>query len=314
LRLAAKSARERFARTVVMLNDARLAAYLARTIHALASTPQPAGQILGEQDAFQSGGRVGLLAGSFNPLTRAHIALADAAKVVGRLDLMLWTLSVVTVDKERVQRASLVDRLLQMLAFTSNGPDMLGLINRGLYVEQVEVAQGLIQNLDELVVVVGFDKIVQILDPRYYDVDRDAVLDRLFASASLLVAPRADEDEAGLNALLSQAENRRYRERIAFCPLPRRYRRDSSSKARALASDPRNDRRLHAFLPPEGRALAQFTGAYRQETRSGGHGEPREDLYLMRQEIIEKLASLDPVQTVEIPGLDALIAMRKESE
>ena len=36
----------------------------------------------------------------------------------------------------------------------------------------------------------GYDKVVQIFDPRYYD-DRDAALDRLFALSSLLVAPRA---------------------------------------------------------------------------------------------------------------------------
>ena len=77
------------------------------------------------------------------------------------------------------------------------GPAALALINRGLYIEQVDVVRTLIPEIEELFVVVGFDKVVQILDPRYYE-NRDAVLDRLFANASLLVAPRLDEDETSL--------------------------------------------------------------------------------------------------------------------
>src|SRR5579859_1194655 len=99
------------------LNDARLAAQFTRIIHGLASTPYPAGRILSAGESLQKSRRVGLLAGSFNPLTKAHVALAKAARAAGQLDTILWTLTVVTVDKEHVERASLVDRLLQMHAF-----------------------------------------------------------------------------------------------------------------------------------------------------------------------------------------------------
>ncbi len=260
MRHTAGDEERRYVRAAERLNDARLAAQYTRTLQRLAAAPKPEGRILHTGALFERSRRVGLLAGSFNPLTRAHVALGEAARDAGALDAILWTLTVVTVDKERVERASLVDRLLQMHAFVDGGADALALINRGLYVEQASVAWELLPQLEELVIIVGFDKIVQIFDPRYYE-DRDATLDRLFAIAALLVAPRADEDEVSLNALLARPENSRYRARVTFCPLPRRFRGESSSKARALVGKPESDRRLRALLPPEGRALALLTGA-----------------------------------------------------
>lgn len=307
--MTANEDRQRYARAAATLNDARLAAQFARIIHGLASVPYPAGRILSEGELLQRSRRVGLLAGSFNPLTRAHVALAEAARAAGRLDAILWTLSVVTVDKERVERASLVDRLLQLHAFIGAGPDALALMNRGLYAEQADVARALVPQIEELVIVVGFDKIVQILDPRYYD-DRDAVLDRLFACATLLVAPRVDEDEASLYMLIQREENRRYRDRIAFCPVSRRFRHDSSSESRAIAGKPMAGHRLRRLLPPEGRALAQVAGAYWHGEHGVGRGRRRRDSYPLRQEVIEWLITLDPAQTADAPGLDILIAAR----
>jgi nicotinic acid mononucleotide adenylyltransferase len=309
----ASSAQARYARAVLTLNDAKQAAHLAQAHDALTSAPHPDGRILAGGTLLDRALRVGLLAGSFNPLTRAHVALGAAAKAVGRLDAIVWTLTVVTVDKERVERASLVDRLLQMRALVDSGADALALINRGLYVAQAEVARWLLPHLDELVIVVGFDKIVQILDPRYYD-DRDAVLDRLFGMVSLLVAPRSVEDEMSLHALIDLPENRRYRARIAFCPLPPRYRADSSSKARALAGEPGSDRQLRALLPPEGRTLAVTTGAYARDLEGGGEEASeamrRADPYEARQAIISWLATLDPELLTRAPTLDSLVAAR----
>jgi len=45
--------------------------------------------------------RVGVLCGSFNPLTKAHAALARLARERFSLDVVLLTLARVTVDKER---------------------------------------------------------------------------------------------------------------------------------------------------------------------------------------------------------------------
>jgi hypothetical protein len=42
--------------------------------------------------------RVGLLATSMNPLTRAHVALADAARVAARLDALCWVATLVSTS------------------------------------------------------------------------------------------------------------------------------------------------------------------------------------------------------------------------
>jgi nicotinic acid mononucleotide adenylyltransferase len=248
-----------------------------------------------------------LLAGSFNPLTRAHVALAEAARDAGRLDAILWVVTVSTVDKERVERASVVDRLLQMSAFVGAGTDTLALFNRGLYVEQSDVARTLFPQLEALLIVVGFDKIVQILDPHYY-ADRDAALDRLFGGASLLVAPRADQSEASLKALIGQEQNRRFEGRVAFCPLPGGYRSDSSSEIRRLAGDGVNSTRMGALAPPEGRALVEETGAYAVVAPRRVPVTASGDLYLLRQALIAHVAALDQDLVASAPRLERLIA------
>ena len=68
--------------------------------------------------------------------------------------------------------------MLAMLAKTRSNVGVV-LCNRGLYVEQAEaLRQRILAPGQELVFVVGFDKIQQIVDPRYY-ADRDASLNRL---------------------------------------------------------------------------------------------------------------------------------------
>lgn len=233
--------------------------------------------------------RVGLLAGSFNPLTLAHVALAKAAKRAAKLNIT-WALTVVTVDKERVTRASLPERLAQLDAYIGStirkgqSADNLVILGHGLYVEQAQAMRTLMAPAAELYIIVGFDKIVQIFEPRYYD-DREAALRALFAQARLLVAPRDDQGEADLRALLARPENQPYAQFVTHCPLEPTYATDSSTEARQLAAamSPAEIARpmtaaetvatgmapgsvvaspaLRRLLPPEGVALAA-TGAY----------------------------------------------------
>src|SRR5689334_6133742 len=83
--------------------------------------------------------------GSFNPLTLAHVALARAARREGRLDLVVWAFAAVTVDKERVARASLPDRLAQMAAYVRRRQhDALVVLNHGLYVDEARALRTLL--------------------------------------------------------------------------------------------------------------------------------------------------------------------------
>jgi hypothetical protein len=102
----------------------------------------------------------------------------------------------------------------------------------------------------------GFDKIVQILDPRYYK-DRDAALSELFGLAELLVAPRGDAGEHELVELLHQPQNERFAQFIHALPFTAQYRQVSSTRIRQGADTqdaPEEVRRFmretHAYDPP----------------------------------------------------------------
>lgn len=203
--------------------------------------------------------RLALLPGSFNPPTNAHLALAAAARTSGQVDAVSYTLASRTVNKERVEGAALADRLLLLdrIVRERDGEGVV-LVNRGLYVEQAKIARTTWPALRDLGFVVGYDKIVQIFDPRYYD-DYRAALDTLFDLAFFLVAPRADSGSADLHALLSRPENRRYAERVVELPLGGSYRDESSSRVRRqLGQGEAADN-----VPPIVNRFAAATGAYR---------------------------------------------------
>ena len=205
------------------------------------------------------GARVGVLPGSFDPLTAAHAALARAALRSGAMDSLLFLLSVQVIDKEDRASAALADRALVLLRHVARRRRCgVAVANRGLYVDEAEALAPLLAPGAELWFVVGHDKIVQIFDPRYY-ADRDAALARLFALAGFLVAPRADASAAALAALLARPENAPYRHRVRPLPLPAAYRDQSATALReALAAG----RAPHHLIAPEAAAFSAATGCY----------------------------------------------------
>jgi nicotinic acid mononucleotide adenylyltransferase len=199
--------------------------------------------------------RVGVLPGSFNPPTDAHIALARAGRHAG-LATVVYLLSKRTVDKERVTGIPLGDRLELLGQLAEPHGDAVAFANRGLYVDQAAALRRALPDAQGVVFLVGFDKIVQIFDPRYYD-DRDAALDRLFALSSFLVAPRGDSGDEDLGELLTRPENARYAAHVRPVPLATEYRDQSSTQVRAGES---------ADVPP---VVAHYLAAYHPYGRSG---------------------------------------------
>ena len=164
--------------------------------------------------------RIAILPGSFNPLHQGHAALAAAALATNAATEVWLGLARVTVDKEQIAGTLLEDRLVALRHFVQDQPRYgVLLFNRGLYVDQALAAHARWPDLDTLLFLVGYDKIVQIFDPRYYD-DRDAALRKLFDLASFLVAPRDDSTADDLAALLSRPENRPFAARVQILPLP----------------------------------------------------------------------------------------------
>lgn len=225
--------------------------------------------------------RVGVLPGSFNPPTEAHTALIEVALAAGLIDAGVDLLSVRTVDKEQVSGLRLEDRLIaldRLIAGRSGRAAVL--VNSGLYVDHVAALRAsLLPPAAEIVFLVGFDKILQIFDPKYYD-DRDEALRRLFADASILVAPRAGQDDRDLAALLDRPENRPFAGRVAPLPLPHGLVAPDLSATQVREA-------LAAGRPPPGLAdpVARFLRAIGAFTPPVAVGGEHVDRYQLRHRI-----------------------------
>ena len=127
---------------------------------------------------------IGVFPGSFDPLTTAHLAVADAAVAqlgLSRLDLVMSTLALV---KEHAGHASIEERLATIeRAARSGRPWLVGRVTEHRLIADIAVGYD--------ACVVGADKWHQLHDVAFYGhspVARDAALDRL---PMVAVAPRA---------------------------------------------------------------------------------------------------------------------------
>jgi nicotinic acid mononucleotide adenylyltransferase len=212
-------------------------------------------------------GTVIVFPGSFNPPTTAHLALMKQARDVARFQAwstgkqeivhLYAAISKHIVDKETVERPLLIDRILLLDNLLRRRFSHAGILlfNRGLYVEQAQAVHGSFPRVNRLLFLMGFDKVVQILDPHYYD-DRDASLHDLFAQAELLVAPRGNEGKKSLDELLQRPENRPFARYIHALPFDPTYREVSSTQVRQHASIHRDE------IPCEVRRFMRETRAY----------------------------------------------------
>lgn len=208
-----------------------------------------------------AGRRIAILPGSFNPLHQGHVALAAAAQDTEGADEVWLGLARVTVDKEQTTGALAEDRLVALRHFVQSHPRYgVLLFNRGLYVDQALAARTLWANQVTLQFLVGYDKIVQVFDSRYYE-DRDAALCKLFSLASFLVAPRDDATADDLDRLLSRTENQPYANRVRSLNLPRKLAAVSSTSLRVHLGNPADSSGLSALPSPAAR-LATSTHAY----------------------------------------------------
>lgn len=230
--------------------------------------------------------RVGILCGSFNPLTLAHTELAERARQVFQLDCVFFTLAKVTVDKEQVTGMGLEDRLLLLSLYAQrHGHLGVALVNRGLYFEQAQAFRALLGPHVELNFVIGMDKLRQILDPRYYH-DRTAALHQLFSIASLLIANRGTLDQSTFTQLLDQPENRPYRRSLHFFLLPATVTDLSATGIRKAVTA---GQAIHNRVPVETAIFVNETRAYRPPIQCG---DETLDAYAIRLRLFELLATV----------------------
>ena len=163
---------------------APLATALARARREAEGTPrlEPVG------GALPRVARAGLLAGTFNPFTRAHAALAVAGRRAG-CDLVVLAMAPVSLAKEGLERAHPVDRLDWVAAWARRHPwAAVAAASHPLLVDMAEAlgrATG-----GTVALLLGADKAAQLVEPGWYD-DPAAALRRLDRAATLLVAERA---------------------------------------------------------------------------------------------------------------------------
>lgn len=255
---------------------------LHETVMALDLGAPPTVRLLSSQTA-PSLHRIGILCGSFNPLTLAHTALAEKAIEAFALDRVYFTLAKVTVDKEQVTGMSLEDRLLSLSLYAERHARVgVALVNRGLYFEQAQAFHSLLGDQAKLSFLIGMDKLLQIFDPRYY-VDRDAALRQLFSLASLIVANRGDMDEQSFSQLLNRPENQPFRQHVQFFTLPATITDLSATQVRLRLA---TKQPVSAYVPPEVEEFINQTRAYHPPLQGN---DEQIDAYAVRQALLTSL-------------------------
>jgi nicotinic acid mononucleotide adenylyltransferase len=194
--------------------------------------------------AVPRGATAGLLAGTFNPFTRAHAALAVAGHRAG-CDLVVLAMAPVSLAKEGLQRAHPVDRLDWARSWARRHP--WAAVAAASHPLLVDMAEALGRRTGrQVALLLGADKAAQLVEDRWYE-DPAAAMDRLRRAALLLVAERAGHAVPDLPV-------RTIRLRTAGW-VPER----SSTEARAAA---RRGLPLEPLLPAEVARAVRRTGAY----------------------------------------------------
>ena len=130
--------------------------------------------------------RVGVLAGAFNPVTRAHIALADAA--LKAVDEVVCVVPRVYPHKH-FHGAALGDRV-EMLHLAGAGRYRVEITEGGLF---IDIARELRQGETEIAFVCGRDAAERIL---HWDYGEAGAIEKMLGEFSLLVAERGGQYEA----------------------------------------------------------------------------------------------------------------------
>jgi nicotinic acid mononucleotide adenylyltransferase/predicted RNA-binding protein with PIN domain len=135
----------------------------------------------------------GVYPGSFDPLTIAHLAIAEAATNAAGLERIDLALSNVALGKETTARASVAARAAAIERAARSRPWL------GVVTTDAQLIADIAAGYD--VVVMGADKWAQVRDPAWYDGDPERRDAALAALPRVLVAPRPGFDVVGAEVL-----------------------------------------------------------------------------------------------------------------
>jgi nicotinic acid mononucleotide adenylyltransferase/predicted RNA-binding protein with PIN domain len=137
--------------------------------------------------------KTGVYPGSFDPLTVAHLAIADAAVRVASLDRLDLALSSIALGKEHGGHSSTDARVAAIRRAARARPWL------GVTVTDAQLIADIAHAYD--VVVMGADKWAQVRDPAWYGGDEAARDAALASLPRVLVAPRPGFDVEGAEVL-----------------------------------------------------------------------------------------------------------------
>jgi nicotinate-nucleotide adenylyltransferase len=171
------------------------------------------------------GRRLGILSAAFNPITRAHIALAQSADQQYQLHEVLFVLPI-TQPHKLIHDAPLEARLEMMaLAVQGHPAFSIGACTHGLFIDIARAVEAAYPPQTRLWFIAGRDAAERILTWPYPD--PAVALGELFAQAELLVA-----DRQGAFVLPDIAVVRRHAGQVHHLSLPAAYNHVSATHIR----------------------------------------------------------------------------------
>ncbi|MGH8064902.1 MAG: nicotinate-nicotinamide nucleotide adenylyltransferase [Candidatus Entotheonellia bacterium] len=198
------------------------------------------------------GRRLGILSAAFNPVTRAHVALAQSAYHHYQLHEVLFVLPM-TQPHKLIHDAPLDARLQMMdLAVQGNPAFSVGACTHGLFIDICRAAQAAYPPQTRLWFITGRDAAERSLTWPYPDPAK--ALGELFAQAELLVA-----DRQGAFVLPDIPVVREHADHVHHLPLPGEYRHISATAIRTRLA---KGEEVSELVPPPVWRYIQEHGLY----------------------------------------------------
>ncbi len=211
-------------------------------------------------DAGQAlSGRVAFLPSAYNPPTLGHLRLLHEALALDGVDSVAAMLTTRNVDKA-ISGAALADRIGMLLALHESHPDFaVTAANAARILEQADALSREMSGAG-VDVVVGFDTLIRLFEPRYYrDVERE--LAGFFANHRVIAANRGDETLEGVERWVRENAGD-FQDRILVREIDAAAALVSSTKAREAATE----RPERMPVPPRVRQYIEARGLYRDLT------------------------------------------------
>ena len=198
----------------------------------------------------QGPGRLGVLGGAYNPITLAHLAIADTVASAFGIHEVLFVLPQVPPHKT-IFGASLEQRLEMMRLAVEDRPyATVGLSTHGLFLDMYQGLLGVYTRHTEVFFLTGRDAAERILTWPYDDAE--VALRQMLTAFQLIVCDREGPFHLSDDPLLAP-----YRQRIHCCTLPPGFNHVSATEVR---------QRCHQGLPLDDlvpKAVAHYISEHR---------------------------------------------------